>query len=816
MNNPSITKILEICIPKLEFLSGEYRQRFDSEIDDLKKWILFLNKDIATDLLRQRGELVPSNKSGSVILFLLDISSIDPVMGKIPPQKQKYGKADPPDIDIDFHPEVRDKVKDYLTEKYGQEHVCNVGTLGTYKTKNVILDVARALGLDVREAMTVTKGLDKEIGDGDDEVAIDKAGFNEICSSQPDLKAYFEKHEEVAVHADALRYQAKNYGTHAGGFIISSDKLLEKIPVFRDKEGKVVSAWSESGSSQELSGIGYIKFDMLSVKNVAVIADCIKHIKKNRGLDLRREDIPIDDKEAIKMGAKGELLGIFQFENPYTKRVSDKVGVDCLADIAAITSLIRPGPKDVGLDLEYAERKNGKKYESNAIVDRVLKDTYGILTYQEQLVLIAVEMAGFTPLEGNALRKATAKKKVDLMLSLKEKFINGAIEKSVKTGIMSEESVLRFWEMIESTAKYSFCKSHAYGYSAMSTAQFWLRHHYFAEFMTALLQHSTTQKEKFGKTIFDKYIRFAAANGVEVSPPDINDSDVEFSVRGNRILFGLGHIKNVGNSAEDIIARRPYRDLDDFYSRCQVKVGSGYRKPNTRVVESLIYAGVFDRFGNREDVMKRYYGLSGRSQGVALQPPVLSMQRMRATYPLSKPCRGTLRVTEQTVDPLFVITPKTGERLKAIRELEYTDVLDYKGLPDLSVKVLAEKEQEMLGIMLSGNLNARFRKEIQEVKNFCAIGNLSCDKRVNVKTLGKITSIKSVVFKSGNKGLKVAITDGTADFDFFVFSSAMEEFKNIFLLNDIGLLPLKSFGDDEKTDIRFFNDRDSGLILERL
>lgn len=265
MKYPELKSIQDLCESKLVTLPPEYKKRYLAEIKDLKKWSLFLQTNKAQEILSLKDKMLPTNKSGSVILFLLGASCVDPIKESLAVQQKKFGKADPPDIDIDLHPETRDPVKAFLVEKFGKERVCSVGTVGTYKTKNVILDVARALGLDVKEANEVTKGLDIEVGEGDDEKKLDKASFEEICQSQPELAAYFEAHPDVLHHAEILRNQAKNTGTHAGGVIVSNLNLLENIPVFKDKEDRIVSCWAESGEAQDLSSLGLVKYDVLGL-----------------------------------------------------------------------------------------------------------------------------------------------------------------------------------------------------------------------------------------------------------------------------------------------------------------------------------------------------------------------------------------------------------------------------------------------------------------------------------------------------------------------------------------------------------------------
>jgi len=825
MKYPNIETIKQICDPLVSGLGNDYQQRYNDELKDLKKWVLFVQTDKAKEILEMRNN-PPSetNKSGSLILWLLGISSVDPIKNGIPTAMKKFGKADPPDIDMDLMPDVRNEVKAFLVEKFGQSRVCSVGTVGTYKTKNVILDVARALGLDVKEAMEVTKNLDAEIGgeeDGDEDTKLDKAGFDEICKAQSELANYFEKYPEVREHAEILRNQAKNFGTHAGGVIISNLDLTEKIPVYRDKEGRVVSSWSESGEKQELSSQGYIKFDVLGLSNLPIINDTIRLIKENRGIDIHRKDIPIDDHESIKMGTRGELLGIFQFENPYTKKIADKVGCDSLGDIAAITSLIRPGPKDVGLDVEYAERKSGKEYDKNVILDKVMGNTYGVLTYQEQLQLLAIHMAGMTPLEANRLRKGASKKKKDIMDELKPKFIQGSIEKCVKTGIMTEEQVNKIWDMIESTASYSFNKSHAYAYSAITTTEIWLRYHYFYEYMTALLQNSDPKKEKFGTTIFDKYVKFAIDKGMVVHKPSINESRVEFRLEGNDLWYALGHVKNVSNSARAIVKHQPYASLEDFYNRCTVEVGTEgkTRRPNTRVVESLIYAGAFDCFGDRETVFKNFYELTDR----------VEKWKLPKAHPCLKAGIGHVEILPEGVEISASNLSKNlckirktksvvvDQEIESRRVLNYDSTLKYIDLPALDQKTLDEMEKEMLSVRLSDNIYSKYRKQTREVKGLCSYTTAKLEtEKTRIKVLGEIMGIKEVNFKSGSQGLRVYISDGNKEMNFLVFSSAVMLFKDHFQEGDIAVIPLRNFGQDsEDKTFRFYDDRETGFVLKR-
>jgi len=374
----------------------EYRDRFEFELGVIIKlgwadYFLILDK-IISEAKAQFGEWATGygrgSAAGSLVSYCLGFTDVDPLpYGLLFERFLDESRPTPPDIDTDFDPRIREWVKQRIVDTFGAEHVCSIGTYQTYKTKAVILDVVRALNEDVVTANEVTKkidSLDSFEDDEGEEKKVDKLSFDELCTHYPDLKAYFEQHPAVRHHAEILRNQVKNMGKHAGGVIISDIDLQGKIPVLRDKDKNIITAWAEAGGNEELSSVGYVKYDILGVNNLPIVADCIELIKLNKGIEIKRWEIPIDDSKTIRSATKKDLHGIFQLDNPATKPVADAVEMECLEDVAAVTSLIRPGPRDMKMDIEYAERKHGKQYAMPPIIRNVLTETYGVITYQEQ------------------------------------------------------------------------------------------------------------------------------------------------------------------------------------------------------------------------------------------------------------------------------------------------------------------------------------------------------------------------------------------------------------------------------------------------
>lgn len=783
----------------------EYLERVKYEFETIVKlgwgdYFLVMEK-IVSDAKAKFGEWVcgfgRGSAGGSLVSYCLGITDVDPIhYGLLFERFIDPSRPDPPDIDTDFDPRYRDWIKQHIVEVFGSSNVCSIGTYSTYKTRAVILDVARALGENVMEANAVTKRIEPlrafEDGEGE-ERKVDDMSFDEICEHYAELKSYFEAHPAVRRHAEILRNQVKNMGTHAGGVIISDLDLQDRIPVLYDKisseDRQVISAWAESGSVQELSSVGLVKYDILGLNNLPVISDCIRLIKETTGTEVKRAEIPIDDRESILFGSKKDLVGIFQFENPVTKPIVDAVGMEGLIDVAAITSLIRPGPMDadingVRMPLEYARRKHGGAYECPEFIKKALVETHGLIVFQEDVMRISRVLAGFTAAESNKLRKAAGKKIKSLMDSLKEKFIKGS-QPRIDAGEITLKEVEDIWGQIETFAGYGFNKSHAVAYGAISTTEMWLKYNYPLQFITALLNNTKLGKKKHGSTnLLTDYINYARRQGIEVLPPDINLSGEEFRIEGKAIRFPLGHVKNVATAAKVIESFQPFTSMDDFYDRCKVMPEDeeekpadesadessdesqeepkeepvkpkkatrkkAARRPNRRVVENLIAAGAFDKFGTRNQMLTAYH--------------------------------------------------------KVRKEKELPE--------DKSDEAWQTIETEVTGICLSKPILYRQYEKMIAKEEWYLVSEIPVNKK-RVVVFGEVLSVRQHVSKAGNMMHIVHLSDGMDEMKFFVFGGGWEDFKSSLSQGSVAAIPLSKF-DDEDSATRFFDEKGKIVVIKK-
>ncbi len=517
--------------------------------------------------------------AGSVVAYCLKITQIDPLEYKLLFERfLNPDRISMPDIDIDFDDDGREKVLHYVSEKYGKERVAHLITFGSMAAKSAIRDVARVQKLPLQEADRLAKMIPERPG----------VTLNEAIKEVPELKHELEHGKpdvsSVLKNALTLEGSVRNTGTHACGIIIARDSLDKFVPVSTVKGSILEYATQYDGHYVE--DIGLLKMDFLGLKTLSIIKDALENIKRSKGIDVDIDNVPLDDKETYELYGRGETTGLFQFESDGMKKYLQDLKPTRFEDLIAMNALYRPGPMQY--IPQFIKRKHGLESIQYDVpqMEEILKETYGITVYQEQVMLLSRLMAGFTRGQSDSLRKAMGKKKIAEMAKLKIEYLTGCEKNDIP--LKTAEKVWHDWEEF---TKYAFNKSHATCYSYVSYQTAYLKTHYPAEFMAAVLSRNLNNIDKI--TFFTKE---AERMGIQVLGPDINESSLNFTVTKDGIIrFGMAAIKGVGGSAvEDITAEREknglFKSIFDMAKRVNLK------SVNKRSFEALAKAGAFDCF----------------------------------------------------------------------------------------------------------------------------------------------------------------------------------------------------------------------------
>lgn len=517
--------------------------------------------------------------AGSLVAYCLKITDIDPIpYGLIFERFLNPERISLPDIDLDFCMERRGEVIEYVTRKYGSDHVAQIITFGTMAAKAVVRDVGRVLEIPYAEVDRVAKLIPNVLNITLDEAVRSEPRLNELIQTDPKI-------EELVSLAKSLEGLARHASTHAAGIVISKEPLTEHVPLYRGTNGEIVTQYAKD----EIEKIGLVKFDLLGLRNLTVIDNAVRLIsQRNPDRPLALSEIPIDDAATYELLSSGQTTGVFQLESPGMRDLLTRLRPSCFEDLIAILALYRPGPIGSGMVDEFIKRKRGLisiKYEVPQL-ENILKETYGVIVYQEQVMKIANILAGFSLQEADLLRRAMGKKLPEEMEKQKEKFILGA-----KKNAISPKKAEKIFDQMAYFAGYGFNKSHSAAYAMITYQTAYLKTHYPLEFMTALLTSEMGNEDKIVR-----YIGECRTLGIKVLPPDVNECDIHFTIVQEGIRFGLAAVKNVGEAAiESIVAVRkqkgPFTSLFDFCSRVDL------RKVNRRVIEGLIKSGAFDSLG---------------------------------------------------------------------------------------------------------------------------------------------------------------------------------------------------------------------------
>lgn len=611
-------------------IKAEYKERLEYELKMIQRMGFSTYFLVVWDYIKfARDKGIPvgpgrGSAAGSLVAYALKITNIDPVHhGLLFERFLNPERKSMPDIDTDFCIERRDEVIDYVADKYGKDRVAQIITFNRMTSKAVLKDVARVLGIPYSESDRMAKMI--PVARGKPEKL-----KNMISDStpEPEFKTTYETKEYEIKDASgntittvtakqwidmALRIEGTNktYGVHAAGVVISADPLDEIVPLQKNNEGAVITQYF----MEDLESLGLLKMDFLGLKNLTMIQKTLELIKQTRNLEIDPYLLPAEERRFQEIAARGntkkipediektyaalalgELEGIFQLESSGMRQVVRDLKPSCIEDISSILALYRPGPLDAGLIPLFINRKHGReeiRYD-HQLLEPILQETYAVLVYQEQIMKLAQDLAGYTLGQADLLRRAMGKKKADEMKKQREFFIDGA----TKNGVHQKIAEDLFDQMVK-FAEYCFNKSHSTAYAYVTYQTAYLKANYPTEYMAALLTANSGDQDKV-----KKYLANCQSMGIEVEPPDINRSDVEFTPLNKKILFGLSAIKNVGEGAiENILKAR--QEAGSFKSLADLCQRVDLRAVNSRTLESLIKCGALDKINpNRHQLIK--------------------------------------------------------------------------------------------------------------------------------------------------------------------------------------------------------------------
>lgn len=733
-------KIAKDCLKnKYKNITPEIKKRFEHELEIIKKMgyagYFLIVKDIIEYARKLNIPVGPGRGSaaGSLIAYILGITNIDPLKyGLIFERFLNPDRISPPDIDIDFSDEGREKVINYIINKFGKTKVAQIVTFQSLKPRQAIRDVGRVLDVPLKEVDLLAKKVPEGINITFENVITDEEFSNYINKNQT--------REEIVKYAMRIEGLIRQYSTHAAGIVISPDDLLNIVPLTLAREGdderkKGELAYMTQYSMEFLEKLGLLKFDILGLRNLTVINKTIQFIKENKNIEVNFNNCDYSDKKVYELLSDGNTMGVFQLEGESMRDILIKIKPVSFEEIIAIIALYRPGPMRM-ID-DYINRKKGNITKIEGLEELkdlpFLKETYGIPIYQEQVMQIAVTVAGFTLSEADNLRRIMAKKKISEMEKIKTKFIEGAIKNKY-----DKRKAELIFEKLEQFAEYGFNKSHAAAYAVLSYQTAYLKAFYPLEFFTALLTSVLDKTDKIAE-----YIEDAKRNNIKILPPDINKSDVEFKIEKNTIRYALAAIKNVGIlAATDIVNTRKesgdFKDLFDFCSKVNT------RTVTSKTIESLIKSGAFD------------FTLLSRAQLYS------SME-----YALKE---AEIKHKNSILGQGFLFEVETNRELPQVKEWDDSEMLNY--------------EKEVLGFYMSRHPLARYEKLLKNISiPIKDLKNFNVDDEVIVA--GIIFDLKSKLTNQGKENIHFSLEDLTGKLEVIVTDRFPREKKELFNENSI-------------------------------
>jgi len=762
-------RLKEIEARRGAFDPSAYEDRLERELPVIREMGFAGYMLIVADFMdyaRQSGIPVGPGRGsvvGSLVSYSLRITEVDPVEHRLLFERWlNPGRKSMPDIDMDFCWERRDEMLDYVRTKYGAERVAQIITFGTLKGKQAIRDVGRVLGLSFAETDKIVK-LYPAPKQGRD------FPLEDALRMEPRLAAERANHPELFDYAFRLEGLLRHASRHPAGVVISDEPLADLVPLYVDKEnngaGLAVTQYSMKGVEE----VGLIKFDFLALKNLTLIHDTLALIRAGGNQPPELSRLRLDDAETFGLLARGDTVGVFQMEGSGMRRFITELKPSSFEDVIAAISLFRPGTLDAGMLDPYVRRKHGREpveYD-HPLLEPVLRDTYGIILYQEQVMQVAQALAGYSLPEADMLRAAMGKKNKAQMERERERFIEGARRNGVAAGLANS-----IFEKIETFASYGFNRSHAAAYALTTYTTAWLKAHYPHEFMAALLSLDMDDNAKTYKNIAD-----CREMGIKILPPDINQSRVKFTVVDGAIRFGMGAIRGVGaKTAEAIIMAReqggPFESLADF---CIRLTGQWL---NRRVLEALIKCGAFDSTG------------VARAALMAQADDALRLaQRMQSD--VEKNQMGLFGAT-----PSAAVLPQRGE---PVAEWGPQERLAY--------------EREALGFYITAHPLDKFEREVARMGALTTAGLSAQADGSPVQVAGVIHQVKLKNNKSGKRYATFSLEDRDGTVEAIAWPETYQKFERLIHQTEPVAVRGKLDVDDERAQIIVDEVRPLGAAL---
>ena len=671
--------------------------------------------------------------AGSIVSYLLHITELDPLEFDLLFERfLNPERVSMPDIDTDLCYRGRGRVIDYLAHKYGEDHVAQIITFSTLAARAVIRDVGRVMNLPLRDVDKIAKMILQGPG-----VTLEKT-----LESSPEFKSAYETNPTVHTlidHCLKLEGLSRQAGTHAAGVVICSAPVDDFVPIQLTQENFIQTQYEKD----QVEKLGLLKMDLLGLRNLTVIQDTVDMIKENRNIDLDVRKIPYKDKATSEMLCQGDTIGVFQSESSGYTNLLMQLAPDAFQDLIPMVALYRPGPLGSGMAEDFIKRKHGEipvEYP-HPMLEPVLKETYGVILYQEQVMRIASVMGGFSLGQADLLRRAMGHKESDVLLAQRQAFLEGAEKQGV-----SSEVANHVFDLMVHFAGYGFNKSHSVCYAWIAWQTAYLKAHFRPEFMAAMM---TCYNGDRGKV--SRYIANSRKHGVKLVAPNVNRSRASFAASGNTILFGLSGIQHLGDAAvESIIEARekdgPFTSLSDFLERVDG------RTVNARACESLIKCGALDDLG------------ANRPQMLEALPQAMSNAAM-------------------------VREDRQSGQISLFGQSEPVHEVAYKPLPDASAREKIDWERQLLGFYVSGHPLDRFKNEMKQCVPLSELegeGRVTLDGKL-ITVGGIINHVKGMVTKKGAPMGYITLEDFTGEIEVVVFPSAWEKYREL-LRNDAAIL----------------------------